>query len=286
MTTTNHDPSSAANPGGSKDPNAGNLTQLVDNLRNIENKDDEIVAILTNNWQKLVGALAVLLLVTWLGGRYREAQHTRGGEASSNFAILQESFNKIASATNPADATNAFQTNLRSLSENYSSSVYAKLGQLYAAKADFTAGNSDAALARLKNFSPETAVRARTGSAVLTETEFLAELAALLKARIQLARESDREEARKTLKALAENADAVAVEALLSFIRSARTDAERKDAEDFRNLLVLKRPTLAGLINRETKPANGPFSGDASQAAAAQAAAAQLMGGEAAEGDQ
>ncbi len=254
MTTGTHD----RPPTGSTDPSGGNLSQLVDNLRNIENKDDQVVAVLASNWQKLVGALVVLLLLTWMIGRYREAQQARGGEASNTYATLQESFLKIANATNPADAASEFQTNLRTLSENYSSSVYAKLGQLYAAKVDFTSGNGDAALARLKTFSPELATKPRSGTAVLDEPQFLAELAALLKARIQLARESDRNEGRTLLKALAENSDAVAVEALLSFIRSARTDAERKEAEDFQGILVLKRPTLASLINRETKPA-GPM---------------------------
>ena len=150
-----------------------NLATLVDNLKAIENRDEDTLQVLMANWQQIVGTVVVALAFIWIYQRYQASQTVKLGEASARFADAQTSFGAIvnpAVAINPAiiqatppavdsakpqelaapnlevdKARASFEENLKSLQAAHGSTTYARLSELYQAKSALAQGDLELA---------------------------------------------------------------------------------------------------------------------------------------------
>lgn len=71
--------------------------ELKNELQNLAGLDESLARDIAENWQKLVGALLVMLVFVWLIGKYRESQETELAKASQFFSQVQSNYRQLLS---------------------------------------------------------------------------------------------------------------------------------------------------------------------------------------------
>lgn len=69
--------------------------QLADHLRSIEGVDDDIAEVLANNWQRVLGALLLVLIAVVLVHQFRGAKATRQAGAAERLSATQRAYQGI-----------------------------------------------------------------------------------------------------------------------------------------------------------------------------------------------
>jgi len=222
---------------GSERQSTSDLEELSERLRGTDGKHGDLSDIIANNWQKLLGSLAVVLLTVALIGEYRSAENRKIGEASLRFEDARSSL----------DNPDILREKLRVLTTGHSDSLYGKIAPLYAASADIQTKDFDKARERLAQF--DLGIVNGTRSAVLDEEitpeEFVNELASLMYLRMLVAeKKTEKAKLAELIGNLVSGAKFVNLEALIMLFRLANTEEERKNAQAAATELVSSRPTL------------------------------------------
>ena len=210
---------------------------LADQLRAIEGVDDNLATFIAENWQRILGGIALGMLAIWLFGQYRQSEAKRAGEAAFHFAKLQQD------ASNETSNKAVVDSNLKILDSSYSGNIYQGLGTLYKARAIAAEGKNEEARALLAEFRETT-----PGS---NRDKLLSELASLLDARILLRDQNSSSEGKQALKALSKSASFVTVEALVTLLRISSNDQERSETVSLAEEIISNRPELSDLVTRE-----------------------------------
>jgi len=228
---------------------ATGLDQLSKNLSDAQTtviSEDDIGEQLIKNWKNIVGAV-VLAVVIGLGiNALREGQARSAGAASERFEAAQRDYQELVlkdpTATNPDIAANnqrAFEDNLKAIKDVDSRSVYGSLSGLYEAAADLNAGNAQAALEKLKPFE----ITQLTGK--INSENLLLEQALLLKAKVLLSSDQNKDQGKQLLRDLALKSKIVSGEALISYLRIAGLDQDLIDST------LTKNPGLREILKSD-----------------------------------
>lgn len=248
--------------------NGANIDELAERLRSTKGADEDIVTLLATNWQKIVGAFAVVLLLVWIINEAKMAKENKAGEASQRFQNVQTVFGELG-APKPAEATakeeakngeesakeeqskeQTFQDNIKLIEKNYSESIYSKMAPLYLAAADLDKGQLPQVRDILvKNYAADT-ISNRLNSGEDVPGRVVSELAAVLYGRL-LIKEGRTADAQSYLEKLALNASVVNVEALVLLYRTAENEEQRKAAVKTARELQTKKPELADSVKQE-----------------------------------
>jgi hypothetical protein len=267
---------SSASPGDRPEERRSSYDELAEHLKSVEGPEHDIAMLLALNWQRLLGALALVLLAVWLVGEGMESSQKRKAEAAQYFSGVQQSFASLvdeASApeaagegknTEPeerkenaeqagkqdsakdsndaiARARTSFNDNLSLLEESFQGNVYAELAGLYRALESMEQSDIKKAREVLSPFKVETGLLPRKGDKKgLAQEDFSRELAALLYARVMLLDPAqNRAELRSYVKGLVENASFINIEALVFLFRL--SDSSGSSPEEREEALLVAR---------------------------------------------
>lgn len=255
-------------PQGSPEEKAADLDELSDRLRSAKEGDEDIGEWIATNWQKLLGSLAVVLLVVYVYGRWQEAEGRKLGEAAQSFQEAQRAFGELTvdqagtkpdkkadqeESQSPDMQQKTFDDNLGLLMSSYSDTRYGDFSPLYLAAAELKKGEFEAARNRLKKlgidrFQGSGTARARS----LNEDVFISELASLVYARLLIAEgKAPQAEIRQILGNLVSNARFANLEALIIMFRTSETPEHLDEAKEAAKKLSTSRPDLADTIKNE-----------------------------------
>lgn len=237
--------------------------QLAEHLRSIEGVDEDIAEVLANNWQRVLGALLLVLIGVWLVHEFREAKATRRAAAAERLSAVQQAYGSLreqpaapdeeeaadaaeqaGSETQP-EAGKLFEENAELLVSTNDGTVYGDFALLYQAARLAREGNHQGARTLLEQFDLDVTEGSLKDREVLT-----AEMASLLYARTLVA-EGALEKARDYLESLTRERRLVAVEALLLLARLAENDPQLARAKELAGKLKTRRPELAEDVDRE-----------------------------------
>ncbi|MCB0324302.1 MAG: tetratricopeptide repeat protein [Bdellovibrionales bacterium] len=248
LPTEHHQPTNEPKQGASVDDLGRRFTA--------SSEDQDFARTMAENWQKLLGALVVVLLAVWLYEEFQSAAERRRAEASGRFSALQATFADLEkSEAKDGDAPSpavVLQDTITQLSSSDAETVYAQLAPLYSAQAALSQGSLEAARGTLQQFGVADPAAIPAGTTVLEPKQFISELAALLYARLLVKDPNvERQAAASYAATLAERARFVNVEALLLLYRIAETEEARASAKEKARELIAARPELATTIQRE-----------------------------------
>lgn len=170
--------------------------ELAEHLKGVEGPEYDIAMLLALNWQHLLGALAIILLVVWLVGEGMESSQKRKAEAAQYFSGAQHSFASLVEQASAPEETSASEA----------TSASGAIGEGENAGPEETKENSEhAAKPDSVKESNDAIARARTGfndNLALLEESFqgnvYAELARLYRA-LESMEQSDIKKAREVL---------------------------------------------------------------------------------------
>lgn len=236
------------------------IDSLVDHLRSIEGVDSDIAVKIAENWQRLLGVMAMILLGVWLFGSYQSRQAAKSENASNLFVEAQGAYRgmPVSAAAEEAeskavtDAIAKIDASLRLVAESYPESVYRELAPLYDALAKAKAGEMQQALSQLAPMAEQTkSIGKYSAQAGLSRERFVNELAALVYAKLLIESGERAAEARELLSYLTKNSAVVAAESAVTLLRISKTDAEIGEALTAARELMDIRPELGAIVARE-----------------------------------
>ena len=268
---TTQDGSKRENAKDSTEPTSGPrrgqpLEKLEAQLGGNLSGDEDLAAMLVQNWQKLVGVIAVVLLIVWLANEYRTAQSRKIGEASQRFQAVQDSFKmdlSLAEAAKPAEpekeaekAPDTLGQNSTLLQSTFPESVYSKLAPLYESQAAILKADYSKARSKLSGFNTARFISNKTAAPKwqgdISQEDFVDELAALLQIRLSLAEgNAPRAESRESLATFVERAQFSNVQAVQILFRIAETPEDTEKAKTVARTLNAARPELAEGVKTE-----------------------------------
>ena len=239
------------------------VAELRSHLKSIdkmERSDEDLRRFLLENWRNMAWGFAAVLVVVWAINFVQSNREHVAGEASAQFSAAQERFAMVlggksggenssaAAAADPKAQLRAFEDTLSSLSEEYRRTNYAKLAPLYLAAEQVAKGEPAKALESLKGVDTARFEQAGdiTPSVKVGPSEFVEELAALLKARATMDEQPDR--GKVLMKALVSRGQFTNVEALLSLQRAASSPEEESAVRGLAKVLMTARPELGALL--------------------------------------
>ncbi len=226
------------------EPIRENTTETFEQkLARSEGVDKDFAQNLAENWQKILGAMGIVLLSVWVVNEYRAAKEKRIGEASTRFSQIQNTFGEsIGGAVEQADLekkSKVIKDNIKTLNDTFNGTSYSELTSLYDGLLLKQQGKFSEAEAVLKNLSSMPSVQD------FSLNDLNKEVSSLALARNMLA-EGRTDEAQKFLEGLVNNSKIVNVEALLILARTSESGVAKIAAE-----LKSSRPEFADLIDRE-----------------------------------
>lgn len=256
-----------------KEQSGARLAELSDRLAKVEKSyDDDWSSFLEQNWQRILGALGVLLIGVFLFTEFQRTQDVKSGEYSERVFAAADKLRELppivpptqgsSSSIDPAVTAANVKSRaigvaaLRSVSTDAETSPYGRIAQLYLAREALDVRNFDEALKLLAGFDTNLfdgmTVPQKVRKVVVNQ--MVTELACLLKARVLL--ESGKQspaKLREYLKELAYGADLVNAEALVLLIRTAGNDVERKATTEVIKKVVEQRPEIAEQVKPEAE---------------------------------
>jgi hypothetical protein len=267
MSNTTPDSASNGSPVPGNSAPASDLKTLASRLRQAEPTDELGADFLIHHWQKLLGAVVVLLLAAWIVNQARQSGKRAEGEAGARFAAAQEEFSKLFSSEAASksgeqeqqnkDRLRAFEDSLSSLKElTAGRSTYTELGGLYEAAAALKQGKLEEAQQKVEAATPLRPAGLTTVVAQqpVGQREFVAELASLLSIRIALAKGGALSpEVREQVVQLARGAQFVNSEAVLLLARFAVTDEEKSGVKALSEEVSVKRAGQGDALSEELK---------------------------------
>jgi len=252
-------------------PSGTTIDELTDRLRHAGGVSDDWANTIAENWKRVLGAGVILILGVWFINEFRGAEVQKQGDASDKFASLQEVYlttlnpilgDKPEDKEHAERMVQALESNVQLIEKGYSSSVYAKLAELYAASAHLEKGDVEKARAALKKFNLAN-YEGKTSPVATTPLEpedMIEELAALINLRSYLDdAKADNTNLRARVKSLAYSSRLVTVDALLILAHLSESSAERTEVVDVANSISDVRPEMRNLITREISPLGYDF---------------------------
>ena len=225
------------------------IADLEKGLRGLEDADEDLAELLANNWQRVLGLLALCLSGVWVFNQYKVATLKRQYSASESFANVQNAFEQLGTS----DAEEVLEKNKSLMSENIKhlkssadDSVLTLIADLYTAQQ----------LIRTQKYSEaDTALKPiiEQGAKQLDRTSHIAvvgELADLLLAR-SLILQSQPDAARKSLFNLLSQGGATSVEAAVVLASISTTADERKSLADAAKNASASHPVIAEDLKTE-----------------------------------
>ena len=156
--------------------------------------EEELTSFVKDQWQKIIGAVLVVVMGVWSYGEYTTATQKRLTQASEHFSEIQAHFSKVGSEEgNSEDGKKAFSETSNLLNKNFSDSFYGKAMGLYTASNALAVGDTAAARSAIEGYNIGRFNTSQTTTAPLSEAELLDELAALLQVRIHLSSQNPAE---------------------------------------------------------------------------------------------
>ncbi len=238
------------------------IDDLSHRLSAIDGVNEDTALFLAHNWKRFLGALGVLILAVVLYYQYKGTQHARLGEAAQRFDEASRGLAKMNGATPEAPVDEktrgAFFEQLKLLETSNRDSLYGKISGLYAAEAYIIQKEYPAAEAALAKYDSASyaAITAPKNSAEAEKSPVQAELAALLKARLMIARgDTDLAPARKHLTGVALGGRVMNHEAHLARLRIITTPAAHAEAKKTASSLLTARPELREIITSQLSTA-------------------------------
>jgi hypothetical protein len=260
---------------------ASSYDELAERLRDTKGVDQDIGMLLALNWQRVLWGLAIVLLVVWLVGFWKESKEKAAGQASQRFEEVQTAYTALVSkqtkeseSEKKADEVKGGNENgaaakqqdqsrdeqvTRTFMENISllrkqEGVYGELVPLYQAAEEIQRGNWEEAKQQLSQYGSEKYLERldKKVSRPLTEEPFVSELAALIYLRLLIAEGiTDPAVIRAKLNTLVSAGKFVNVEALIMLFRISAGPQERLEAENSAKELASSRPDLAEMLKVE-----------------------------------
>ena len=246
-----------------------NDSQLAHRLAEEEGISEDLAETLVNNWQRIVGALAVVVLFAWLFREYQAAEDAKRGKASALFARAQASFTELydqqaSSKDEPAKkktdeelekSRTILQENLEALKKDGEDTAYRELGILYQAAYALHESKPKDALDLLNSFQVNRFLTAGPQGKQSATKSFVPEYAALLTAKARLASGESAGDVRPLLEGLAKNGTLLNVEAVGIVLHLASTTEEKEAAIKLANDVKASHSEYIDLINRELNAA-------------------------------
>ncbi|MCB0343476.1 MAG: tetratricopeptide repeat protein [Bdellovibrionales bacterium] len=237
------------------------INSLVEHLRSIEGVDSDIAVKIAENWQRLLGVMAMILLGVWLYGSYQTRQVKKTEGVSNLFVEAQGAYRGLPQPDTEAGEENIKQissglakidSSVRLVTESYPESIYAELGPIYKALAQAKAGEPQKAVEALRPYQAAAKSDGKYSAAAgLSKKRFVDEFGAFVLAKILIEQTDGSKEGTELLTDLARNSAVVAPEAVITLIRIAKTDAEINEALKTARSVMDSRPELAAVIARE-----------------------------------
>jgi hypothetical protein len=259
---------------------ASSYDELAGRLRDTKGVDQDIAVLLALNWQRVLWGLAIVLLVVWLVGFWKESREKAASQASKRFEDVQAAYSAIVGkqakdveSETKGDGEKSGEQNSEALKEDQSreeqiartfvdnisllkkqEGVYGELVPLYQAAEEIQHGKWDNAKQQLSQYGSEKYLEQLNPavSRPLTEQVFVSELAALIYLRLLIAEgNTDQAVIRAKLSKLVNAGKFVNVEALIMLFRISTGAQERLEAENAAKELASSRPDLAEMLKVE-----------------------------------
>jgi len=226
------------------EPIRENTTETFqEKLTRSEGVDKDFAQNLADNWQKMLGALGIVLLSVWVVNEYRAAKDKRIGEASTRFSQIQNTFDQSLDQTDIEKNSKVIKDNIKTLNDTFNGTSYSELTSLYNALLLKQQGKFSEAEAELKNLS------SLPSTQDFSLKDLNKEVSSLALAR-NLLSEGRNDEAKKFLENLVKNSKIVNVEALLILARTAQSSTQSGVAK-IASELKSSRPEFSDIIDRE-----------------------------------
>lgn len=262
---------------GTADPRAAAPNASVDELRTRlgrigDDRGEDAAELLAGSWQRLLGTVAVVMLLVWVFSLYRSSAVAKKGETGELLVGVQESYAKLrqlgTAAKSPEagetpkpaedpkriDALRALTDNIELLETHGGRTFYGQAAALYTAASQAELGHYEEAKRELEKFTPRKFADIRTARSArdVEGSDIVSELAALQLARIELAEgKAPIADVRALLTGLVNGARFVSVEALVALARLAETDADRQAVQATATQFLAARPEAREAVEQD-----------------------------------
>lgn len=234
------------------DSGAG-IDELAERLRSAENVDPDLATIIADNWQKVLGVLACMLITIWVVEEFKSAERRQLGSASDTFIAIQDTFKKLGTEGTD-DKKKELETVIHENSKVLASgdSFYSEVAPLYDARVALNEGDVAKTKKLLSGYQLEQLFEGKVSSkdADVTSRSISRELAALLYVRAEVfAKELD--SARKHLIGFSKSATVGTVEALTLLYRISDTSEQKAKAVAAAQAARTAKPEYGESLERE-----------------------------------
>ncbi|MBP9837734.1 MAG: tetratricopeptide repeat protein [Proteobacteria bacterium] len=233
------------------------VDELSERISGLGVVNHDMASFIAHNWQKIVWAIGIAILVTIVYYQYLGTQQKRSFDAAQRFESAQNQFKElIASVETKKDDTKdnvlkAINDNVGLIKTTHSDLEYANLAKLYQASAYLQATQYDKVKEALSSFKYERLLNVSSPktSKEVEKNELTDELAALMFIRTLIAEnKTDAKQLKANLTSLLNASKYVTVEAAVLFYRTATTNEDRIEVEKIIKQLTAARVELKGVI--------------------------------------
>ena len=231
-----------------------NVDDLAARLQGLEGVNEDTAQFIADNWQRLLWALALVLIAVIIFSEFQSASKQKEGEASNRLTAMQQIANLNQGTIYPEEDAKKLFEQAKVLEDSFGRSSYAEFANLYEASAHFSQANYDEARKSLQSYSLDTfeSIKAPVTFSSPTAKELARELAMLLFIRVSLAEGKESfEKNRDRLTALSYGSKVVTTEALVTLHRLADTDGDKAHAQTVTAAVLKARPELTGDVEGE-----------------------------------
>lgn len=230
------------------------VADLEQGLRGLDNADQDIADLLANNWQRVLGVLALVLLAVWLYNQHNIATQNRQYSASESYVNIQAAYQSLAQQSSTADPKSEqtarnetlMKENIKLLKASSQDSVLSNFAEIYDAQLLINQQKYTEADTLLKPLI-EKGISAQNK----TSRESIAgDLASVLSARALLL-QGEKQSASDILYRILQNGGIASVEAAVILASIADSDSERSKLIDAAKNASASHSSLAEDIAQE-----------------------------------
>ncbi len=266
-------PTPLSRPSGQDEAAKTDVDELARRLRETKGVDQDVASLVAENWQTVLGSVAVVVLVILVTGYWKQTRQESIDRGAKQFEQVQNAYAAVVAGaadkqqTPSAEDAEAAQKENKNTGDNKSQlfktfadnitlleksdSTYGDFGPLYRAAAEVENGDWDNAKKHLQSYGVDQPQESKKGEPI-NEKTLLTELAHLVYARLLLAEgKTPYADLRKRLENQIDAASFTSVEALLMLFRISSNAQELTAAQETARQLIAKRPELAETIKVE-----------------------------------